>query len=210
MFRKALLASAVIAVSTLPAWAEADEWTVDSAHTAAHFAVKHMMISNVSGDFSKTTGTVKYDGKHLDKATIDATIDVNSINTRDEHRDGHLKSPDFFDAAKYPTITFKSTKIEAGADPTKEPFKIHGDLTIHGVTKQVVLNAEPLSPVIKAQGGLHVGTSATTKINRKDYGLNFNKTLDNGGAVVGDDVTVTLDVELKQKPADKEVEKPKA
>ncbi len=208
MFRKAFLATAAIALLTVPAQAETDEWSVDSTHSAAHFSIKHMMISNVSGAFGKVSGTVKYDGKNLAKATIDATIDVNSIDTRDEHRDGHLKSPDFFDAAKFPNITFKSTKIETGKDPLKDPFKIHGDLTIHGVTKSVVLNAEPLSPVVKAQGGLHVGTSATTKINRKDYGLNFNKTLDNGGAMVGDDVNVTLDVELKQKEAEKE--KPKA
>jgi polyisoprenoid-binding protein YceI len=199
MFRSTLLASTAAILLTLPAGAESDEWSVDSAHTTAHFTVKHMMISNVNGDFGKVSGTVKYDGKNLDKATIAATIEANSIDTRDEHRDEHLKSADFFDAAKYPTITFKSTKIAPG----KDGFKIYGDLTIHGVTKNIVLNAEPLSAPVKAQKALHVGTSATAKINRKDFGLSFNKTLDNGGAMVGDDVNITLDVELKQKDTEK-------
>jgi polyisoprenoid-binding protein YceI len=195
MFRKTLLAATAIALFTAPAFAaDSDEWTFDQAHSAANFSIKHMMISNVTGSFGKVTGTVKYDGKHLDKAKIDATVDISSVNTREEHRDQHLKSPDFFDVAKYPTMTFKSTSIEPGTDG----FKIHGDLTIHGVTKPVVLNAEPLSPAVKAHGATHIGTSATTKINRKDFGLSFNKTLDNGGAMVGDDVTITLDVDLKQ------------
>ncbi|HEY9758693.1 MAG TPA: YceI family protein [Oculatellaceae cyanobacterium] len=199
MLRNAILATSALALVSLPAVADSDEWTVDPAHTSARFSVKHMMISNVNGDFAKVGGTVKYDGKSLDKATINATIDVNSVDTHDENRDKHLKTADFFDTAKYPTITFKSTKIEPG----KDGFKIYGDLTMHGVTKNVVLNAEPLSPVIKAHGALHVGTSATTKINRKEFGLNFNKTLDNGGAMVGDDVNITLDVELKQATQEK-------
>lgn len=202
MFRKALHLSASAALSAiplaflaLPVAAESSDWTIDTPHAAASFSVKHMMLSNVSGSFGKITGTVKYDGKHLDKASVEATVDATSVNTRDEHRDEHLKSPDFFDTAKYPTITFKSTKIEPG----KDGFKIAGDLTIHGVTKSVVLNAEPLSAPVKAHGSLHIGTSATTTVNRKDFGLNFNKTLDNGGAIVGDSVKITLDIEIKQK-----------
>jgi polyisoprenoid-binding protein YceI len=205
MFRKTLLAATSIALLTAPAFAaDSDEWTLDQAHSAANFSIKHMMISNVTGGFGKVTGTVKYDGKHLDKAKIDATIDVTSITTHEEHRDKHLKSPDFFDVEKYPTITFKSTSIEPGSDG----FKIHGDLTIHGTTKPVVLNAEPLSPAVKAHGATHIGTSATTKINRKDFGLSFNKTIDNGGAMVGDDVTITIDVDLKQ--TDTEAPPPKS
>jgi polyisoprenoid-binding protein YceI len=194
MFRNTILATTALAILSLPAVAEPDEWTVDSAHTSAHFSVKHMMISNVQGDFAKVSGTVHYDGKNLDKASINASIDANSVDTHDENRDNHLKTADFFDVSKYPTITFKSTKIEPGS----EGFKIYGDLTIHGITKPVVLKAEPLSQVVKIHGGSHVGTSATTKINRKDFNLSFNKTLDNGGAMVGDDVNITLDVELKQ------------
>ncbi|CAM5999965.1 unnamed protein product, partial [Sphagnum balticum] len=190
MFRKTLLAASSIALITAPAFAaESDDWTIDSAHSDANFSIKHMMVSNVTGTFGKVSGTVKYDGKHLDKAKIDTTIDVASVSTREEHRDEHLKSKDFFDVEKYPTMTFKSTSIKPG----KDGFKIHGDLTIHGVTKPVVLNAEPLSQTVKAHNALHMGTSATTKINRKDFGLSFNKTIDNGGAMVGDDVSITID-----------------
>jgi polyisoprenoid-binding protein YceI len=207
MFRKTLLAAASIAMISAPVFAaDSDEWTIDSAHSAANFSIKHMMISNVTGTFGKVTGTVNYDGTHLDKAKIDSTINVASISTREEKRDQHLKSPDFFDVEKYPTMTFKSTSIEPG----KDGFKIHGDLTIHGVTKPVVLNAEPLSPAVKSHGSLHMGTSATTKINRKDYGLSFNKTIDNGGAMVGDDVNITIDIELKQAEAKTEAPPPKS
>ncbi len=182
-------------VLALPALAGSAEWTIDSAHSDARFDVKHMMLSNVGGDFGKIEGKVNYDGKNLEKASIDATIDATSINTRDAHRDEHLKSPDFFDTQKFPTITFKSKKIEPGSDG----FKIIGELTMHGVTKPVTLDAEPLSPAIKDQKGtLHIGTRATGKIDRKDFGISFNKTMDNGGAVVGDKVGITIDVELKQ------------
>lgn len=207
MLRKAAFAAMSIAIVSVPAFAaEPTAWTIDTPHSAARFGVKHMMVSNVSGDFGKVTGTVHYDGKNLDKASVEATIDANSIDTRDENRDKHLKSPDFFDTAKYPTITFKSTKVEPG----KDGFKVIGDLTMHGVTKSVTLNAEPLSPEVKAQGGVHMGTSATTKINRKDFGLNFNKTLDNGGAMVGDEIKIDLDLEMKSKPAEAEAAPPQS
>ncbi len=173
-------------------------WKIDPMHTSAHFTVRHMMVSNVRGDFPKVSGSVNYDGKNLASSSVSATIDASSVNTNEEKRDQHLKSPDFFDVAKYPTITFKSTKVE----PNSSGFKVIGDLTIHGVTKPVTLVAESLpAPIKDPYGNLRTGTEATTKINRKDFGLAFDSNIDNGGALVGDDVDITIDVELTQKPA---------
>lgn len=195
--------SNIIVISTLvcflqsPAFCSDAQWKLDPAHTKAGFTVKHMMVSNVRGEFAKVTGTAHYDGKSLDDSGVSAIIDVSSINTGEPQRDQHLKSPDFFDAAKYPTITFKSKKVESDADG----FKITGDLTMHGVTKTVTLTAEALPPPIKdPMGFLRTGTEARTKINRKDFNLAFDKVMDNGGALVGDDVDVTIEVELTQKP----------
>jgi polyisoprenoid-binding protein YceI len=172
-------------------------WKIDPMHTGASFTVKHMMVSNVRGHFAKVSGTVLYDGKNLADSSVTALIDASTINTDEEKRDQHLKSADFFDVAKYPTITFKSTKVE----PETNGFKVIGDLTIHGVTKSVTLLANTLpAPIKDPYGNLRTGTEATTKINRKDFGLAFDKNLDNGGALVGDDVEITLDVELTQKP----------
>jgi len=173
-------------------------WKIDPAHTSAHFTVKHMMVSNVRGDFSKVSGTANYDGKNFDNSSVLAVIDASTVNTNEPNRDQHLKSADFFDVAKYPTISFKSTSVESQPNG----FKIIGDLTIHGITKTVTLEAESLPPAIKdPYGNLRTGTEARTKINRKDFGLAFDKMLDNGGALVGDDVDITIDVELIQKPA---------
>ena len=188
-------ALALASLTVVPAFANSS-WTIDPVHSAANFTVKHMMVSNVSGDFGKVTGTVKYDGKNLGAAVVDASIDANSIDTREPKRDGHVKSPDFLDTAKYPTITFKSTKVVPG----KDGFDLHGDLTLHGVTKPVVLHAEPLSGIVKdGRGNEHIGTTASTKINRRDYGVNFNGLLDNGGAMVSDDVKVTIDIDFSRK-----------
>lgn len=173
-------------------------WKIDPMHTSAHFTVRHMMISNVRGDFGKVSGIVNYDGKSLAGSSVTATIDASSVNTNEEKRDQHLKSPDFFDVATYPVITFKSTKVE----PRANGFNVIGDLTIHGVTKPVTLVAESLpAPIKDPYGNLRTGTEATAKINRKDFGLAFDKNIDNGGALVGDDVDITIDVELTQKPA---------
>lgn len=183
----------------------ASTWKLDPAHTSVRFTIKHMMVSNVPGTFGKVSGTANYDGKDLKNASVDATIDANSINTSDEHRDGHLKGADFFDTAKYPTITFKSTKVEAESNGN---FKLHGNLTLHGVTKEVVLECEKLATPIKdPKGQLHSGTSATATVNRKDFGLTWNKALDNGGAMIGDEVKVNIEVELVEGGAE---EKPKA
>jgi len=196
--QRSLFSLAVSSVTLMPlaAYADSSTWTVDPHHSSAHFSVRHMMVSNVGGDFGNVSGEVRYDGTHLAQAKVEATIDASSVDTRQPKRDAHLKSPDFLDTAKYPTITFKSTRVVPGQDA----FDIIGDLTLHGVTKPVVLHAEPLSPAVKdGHGNVHIGTTATAKINRRDYGVNFNGLLDNGGALVGDDVKVTIDIDLMQK-----------
>jgi len=185
-----LLQSAALAADT--------QWKLDPAHTKASFTVKHMMVSNVRGEFGKVSGTVRYDGKTLADSGVTAVIDASSINTSEPMRDQHLKSADFFDVAKYPTITFKSKKVEADPDS----FKIFGDLTMHGITKPVTLTADTLPPPIKdPMGFLRTGTEAKTTINRKDFDIAFDKVMDNGGALVGDDVVITIEAELIQKPA---------
>lgn len=196
--RMLLVVSAIGITAFQPSFAAENEWKIDPAHSDARFSVKHMMVSNVAGDFGKITGSAQYDGIHLDKAQVEATIPVADINTREAKRDAHLKSPEFFDVDKYPTIGFKSKQIE---ETSPGEFKMTGDLTIHGVTKEVVLTGTGLTKPIKdPQGKLRMGASATTKIDRKDFGINYNKTLDNGGVMVGDDVSVTIDVELVSAP----------
>ena len=188
-------ASILFAAMFLP-MADAQNWEIDPRHTSAQFSVRHMVISNVRGEFLKVNGKATYDPKDLKGATLEATIDVNSITTRDEKRDSHLKSPDFFEAAKFPTITFKSRVF----NKTSEGLKIVGDLTMHGVTKSVTLAMDGPSEEIKdALGKLRIGASATLKLNRKDFGINYNKMLETGGVIVGDEVTITLDVQLVKK-----------
>jgi len=185
---------AFVGLMTQPAMA-ANDWTIDSAHTNADFSVKHMMVSNVRGGFGKVTGSAKYDGKDFKDASVEAVIDVSTIDTHNSQRDEHLKGADFFDVAKYPTATFKSKSIKK----TSSGFDMLGDLTLHGVTKPVTLHADKLSAPINMNGSVHVGTSATTKINRKDFGVSFNKNLDNGGAMVGDEVAITIEIDLAKK-----------
>jgi polyisoprenoid-binding protein YceI len=179
-----------------PVLAADTAWNIDPVHSNVEFSVKHMMASNVRGRFGKVSGDVQYDGQHPANATINATIAVASIDTNDAKRDGHLKSPDFFDLAKFPEIKFVSKQITQQGDD----LKIKGDLTLHGVTMPVVLTADPISPVVHDPYGMNrVGTTARTKLNRKDFGIAFNQMLDNGGAIVGDIVDVSLDIELVQK-----------
>jgi len=182
------------AASSVPA----QTWTIDSSHSAAQFSVRHMMVTTVRGDMGKITGAVSFDPAKPAAGSIDATIDVTGINTREAGRDKHLKSADFFDVEKFPTITFKSKKIDPAAGGG---FKVTGDLTMKGVTKEVVLDVEPLRPVIKDQrGASRTGTTATTKLNRQDYGVNWSRALDGGGVVVSDDVSVTIDIQLISAP----------
>ena len=190
-----LLAISLTAVA--PSVVHADTWQIDPAHTNVEFTVRHLMISNVKGQFEKTTGTINTDPANLTASSIDATIDASSINTRVDMRDGHLKSPDFLDVAKYPTITFKSTKIEADGPGQ---WKVTGDLTLHGVTKPVVLAVEATGEPIKdPNGNTRAGASATTKIDRREYGLTWNKALEAGGVVVGDEVKISIDLEAIKK-----------
>jgi polyisoprenoid-binding protein YceI len=187
-----------LAALPLAALAESSTWSIDPAHTQTMFTARHMVISNVKGQFEKTTGTVVIDEGDLARSSVEAAIDVNSINTRVEQRDGHLKSPDFFDAAKYPTITFKSTKVEKAGEGK---LKVTGNLTIKGTTKPVVLEVEGPGQVVKDPGGaLRRGLTATTTINRFDYGLEWNKLVE-AGPVVGKDIKIEIEAELiKQAP----------
>ncbi len=196
-FARLLLSFAALSLFAASAGAEAGLWQIDPAHSAAQFSVRHMMISNVKGEFGKMAGTVHYDPNDLSKTVVECTIDAASINTRVEARDRDLRSANFFDVEKYPTLTFKSKRIEpAGAGK----WKLTGDLTMHGVTREVVLEGEGPTPAIKDQrGNLHVGASATTKVNRRDFGITWNRALDGGGLVVADEVAITIDVELIQR-----------
>ncbi len=184
-----------LSILFLSAAAYGAEYTIDSAHSAATFGVRHMMISTVRGHFSKVTGKVSYDPKNPAACKVEATVDATTIDTREPKRDAHLKSPDFLDIAKFPTLTFLSTKCarEGGK------LKITGDLTIHGITRPVLLDVEGPSPEMKsADGAMIIGASASTKISRKDFGMVWNRLLETGGAVVGDEVHITLDIEAKR------------
>ncbi len=168
-------------------------WEIDPAHSNAQFSVRHMMISNVKGEFSKVGGQVRFDPTQPENFSAEASIDVSTINTREHDRDNHLKSPDFFHVEEYPTITFKSKRAEKSSDG----LKLTGDLTIHGVTREVTLDVEgPTPPTKDPWGNTRVGASATTKINRKDFGLTWNQALETGGILVGDEIKITVDVEL--------------
>jgi len=169
-------------------------YEIDSAHSSAQFTVRHMMITNVRGGFSSIKGTAVYDAENPSASTVEATIDATTINTLDAQRDGHLKSADFLDVEKYPAITFKSTKVEYSGPGEG---KITGDLTIHGVTKPVVLNVEgPSAEGKDPWGGTRVGASATTKIKRSDFGLTWNAALETGGIMVGDELKIEIDLQM--------------
>jgi polyisoprenoid-binding protein YceI len=169
-------------------------YKIDPAHSSAHFVVRHMMITNVRGAFSNIQGTIAWDTANPGGTTIEAVIDATTVNTQEAPRDAHLKSADFLDVEKYPTITFKSTNVESeGADE----LKVTGDLTIHGVTKQVVLKVEgPTAEGKDPWGNARIGASATTKVKRSEFGLTFNAALETGGILIGDDLKIELEVSL--------------
>jgi len=193
-----LLAAAVLCLIA-PGLLHAAPWEFDGDHTGVHFKVRHLMISSVRGEFEKVSGKIVYDESDVTKSTADITIDAASVNTRVAKRDADLRSPNFLDVSKYPTIVFKSKRVDKAGNGT---VKMTGDLTIHGVTKEVVLAVEGPTPAIKDPGGnIRVGGQASTKINRKDFGLTWNKALETGGVVVGDEVEITIDVEIYKKPA---------
>ncbi len=173
-------------------------YRIDPAHSTAQFVVRHMMITNVRGAFGKVEGTVVYDPENPAQSSIEAAIDVASIETRDAQRDTHLKSADFLDADKFPKITFKSSKIEGSGGE----FRVSGDLTIHGVTRPVVLQVEGPTPAAKDPwGNTRVGASATTRIKRSDFGLTWNAALETGGFLIGDEVKIELEIQLIESAA---------
>ncbi|MFO0572867.1 MAG: YceI family protein [Polyangia bacterium] len=188
--------TALLSLLASPLVARASTWEIDSAHSSAQFSVRHLMVSNVRGEFGKVAGTVNLNDSDPTKSTVEVEIDATSINTREAKRDEHLRSPDFFDVAKFPKISFKSTQISKVTDGK---YSVVGNLTIHGVTKPVTLTTE-LSPEIKDPwGNVKRGGTATTTVNRKDFGLTWNKALETGGVVVGDAVNIVVDVELARK-----------
>lgn len=193
------LSATLAAALALPAAAATTTWQIDPAHTAASFAVKHLMISTVRGEFKGITGTVNWDDQDITKSTVDVTIDSKTVDTNEPNRDKDLKSDKFFDVEKYPTITFKSKKVE---QVSVGKLKVTGDLTIHGITKETVLDVEgPSASVKDPWGNTRVAIAATTKVNRQDYGVKWNASIDGGGVVVGDDVNITIDLEMIKKVA---------
>jgi len=188
---------ALAAALAAPALVHAAPWAIDASHTRVGFSVRHLVITDVKGEFGKVAGKASLDEKDLGKSSVEATIEVASIDTREPKRDAHLRSADFFDAEKCPTITFKSTKVEPGAEGK---LKISGDLTMRCTTKPVVLDGE-LTQAIKDQfGGTRRGFSATAKLNRKDFGVSWSKVAD-VGPVVGDEVRIDIQSELvKEQP----------
>lgn len=200
--------TALVGALALSPAARAAEWALDQAHTEIGFDVKHMMVTEVHGAFEKYAGTITVDDKDPTKAVIDIDIDVDSINTKTAKRDGHLKSPDFFDVAKFPKMTFKSNSVKKGSQ--KNTFKVTGDLTIRDVKKpvtlDVVLSDEWADP--KEWGGnVHRGVKATATINRQDFGLAWQTKLDKGGVVVGDEVKIEINAELLKVQAPAEAKK---
>ena len=169
-------------------------WKIDPAHSSADFKVKHMMISHVKGSFAGITGTLTEHATDSSLSSVEASIDLTTINTGDANRDGHLKSADFFDVEKFPAMTFKSTTVTKKGE---DEYAVTGDLTIHGVTKPVTFAVEgPSAPGKDPWGQTKIGLSATTKINRKDFGLGWNSALETGGVLVGEDVAITLEVQF--------------
>ena len=168
-------------------------WNFDPAHTTAEFKVKHMMITNVKGQFTSVKGVLTLDENDITRSRVEASVEAASITTREADRDTHLKSADFFDVEKFPTLTFASTRVTQNGTGDLE---VEGDLTIHGVTRKVVFAVEgPTPPAKDPWGNIRLGASATTKINRKDFGLMWNAALETGGILVGDQVSITVDVQ---------------
>jgi polyisoprenoid-binding protein YceI len=185
-----LVASLALALAS--AGAQSKEFKIDAAHSDANFAIKHMAISTVHGSIRGVSGVIQFDPADLSKSGVEATIDVSKVDTGVAQRDTHLKSPDFFDVAKFPTMTFKSTSIAK----TAGGFAVTGNLTLHGVTKPVVLALEaPGKAEPDAKGAIHRGFTATTTLNRKDFGLVWSNKTPGGDAIVGDDVKIELDIE---------------
>jgi polyisoprenoid-binding protein YceI len=181
----------------IPIFTDAATWQMDPAHSNFQFKIRHLTVSNVKGDFSKFQGVVIIDDQDLTRLKVDVAIDVASVNTGNAQRDEHLRGPDFFEVTKYPTITFVSKKV---IKTDMNRLKVIGDLTLHGVTREVTVDVEGPTPEVKDPwGNFRRGATATTTINRRDFGLTWNKVLDTGGLVVGDEVNIYIEVELIRK-----------
>lgn len=188
--RKLSLLTATLLALSSPALA--DSWKVDPTHSSVTFGVSHMMISKVRGEFTKFEGSVDIDEKNLAKSSVKFEVELASVDTGDKKRDGHLTSPDFFDVAKHPKMTFVSTKIQKAG----KKFKVTGDLTLHGVTKPVTVMVELTKPVNTPFGTVARGASVEGEIDRTDFGITWNKSMDAGGIVVGEDVDIDISLEL--------------
>jgi polyisoprenoid-binding protein YceI len=197
MFARAFSTALTLSLLPMTAFAQAATWTIDPGHSAAQFTVRHMVVANVRGEFDGPTGTITFDPADLKTLRIDAVFDTKTINTRNADRDKDLRSDLFFDVAKYPRMTFKSRRAEPSGPGH---LKVIGDLTIKGVTKEVTLEVEGPSPEIKdIWGERRIGATATTSLDRRQFGLMYNRVLEAGGAVVGDTVSVTIDIEMTRK-----------
>jgi polyisoprenoid-binding protein YceI len=195
--RKVAVIATVALALAAGAFAQTARWEIDPAHSNVSFTVRHLMVSNVRGEFTKLAGGIDVVGNDPTTAKVSVTIEVGSVSTREPKRDDHLRSADFLDVAKFPTLTFVSKKIVAAADGR---LKMAGDLTIHGVTREVTFDVDSLTPPMKDPwGGTRAGAHATATVQRKDFGLVWNKALEAGGVLVGDDVNIAIDVELVKK-----------
>ncbi len=195
--RQILKTAALVAFLAAPSFAQVNAWQVDPNHSNAQFSVRHLTISNVTGEFTKVSGQAQIDEKDITKSQIEVTVDTTTLNTRVPDRDNDVKSPNFLDVAKYPTMTFKSKRITG----SNGKLKLIGDLTIHGVTKEVTFDVDgPTAAIKDPWGNLRRGAEARTKINRKDFGLSYNKVLETGGLIVGDEISITIDLEMTRKP----------
>ena len=193
------LTAGLAALLALSAAAATTTWQLDPRHSSAQFAVRHLWLSTVRGEFHNVNGAIELDDKDISKSTVDVTIDATTVDTREPGRDKHLKSADFFDVEHFPAMTFKSKKVEQ-VSPGK--LKVTGDLTIRGTTKEVVLDVDgPSAPITDPWHMQRSAASASTKINRQDFGVKWNQTLDSGGLVVSNEVTITVDIEMVLKPA---------
>jgi len=192
MNRMTRIAALAFAIAPALAFGQAATWNIDSSHSRTGFSVKHLVISDVKGEFAKTAGKAQIDDADLSRSSVEVTIEVGSVDTRDEKRDNHLKSADFFDAAKFPAITFKSTKVVAGKDGA---LTIDGNLTMHGVTKPVTLEGSITKAITDPWGLTRRGASFTGKLDRKEWGVSWSKVTD-VGAVVGDEVKLDIQAEL--------------
>ena len=196
--RQTIVAALAGVALLVPSLSQAATWKSDPKHASVQFAVRHLMVATVRGTFDKFDVTATIDENDVSQSSVEATIEVASVNTRNEKRDNHLRGADFFDVAKHPTITFKSKAVEKIQDHT---YKVTGDLTLMGVTQEVVLNVSGSPKAIQDPwGNSRLGGAATTTINRTDYGLTHNTVLESGGVAIGEEITITIDIEFVQAP----------